>query len=757
MRFASSCARGTIGRVALPKLVSPSQMARRLALEDFIFFPYVLAVVWQFFSFVPNLIIAWLIAAVISLGVWYAYLLLKSPDQAKRSKWFWMIVVFPLAVIYTARALYPDISFDVLNYHIFHAERTLHGPLLWSTDFFPTPAPFNPAPDVLTGLYRHLLGYRLGTIANLFAVGWLGIVLDRILRGYLQRSWLRSVSVLVILCTEQVVFEINNYMVDLLALPLLLEATRLTLRKTETKELSRDGVLVALLLGISVSFKLANLVFAVPIALLFAFRVIATFRSKLFAIARLTTATAIIFLLPLLPFSIFMYRLTGNPFFPLYNAVFRSPYWPITNILDPRWGPRNLQQTLGWPILVFLKPERFCEFPVYSGRMSLGIIAAIVCLFLAKGEWLIRGTSFVTLISALLWSAASGYSRYAIFLEITSGILIVWLIVRLSSQFAFKSLRVIPQAALALLLLAQVGLALNYANDYEWSMRGTVFVHRLRYTLREAGQLLRDRDLSGYLSPDDRHSIDDVEAWIETAYKTTALMALLKPRAPIIGARTQEYFMNQAGRERFDEAVAAEKGKRLFTLTDAANLSSAREVLSRRGLATGSMRPISIPFFSESTRFEMLLIEVIPAESETESSPDGAPAKGVALPDKAFQAQIQVSDPPLTMHAGEKYVLNVTLRNASRIAWPGQQTSWQYQITVGNRWLKPDGTKVTDVDGRTSLSNELAPGNSAMLRLSVTAPATGGDYVLELDAIQEGVAWFSDHGSPTFKVNIRVN
>ena len=28
----------------------------------------------------------------------------------------------------------------------------------------------------------------------------------------------------------------------------------------------------------------------------------------------------------LLPFSIFLYQRTGNPFFPFYNAVLRSPY-----------------------------------------------------------------------------------------------------------------------------------------------------------------------------------------------------------------------------------------------------------------------------------------------------------------------------------------------------------------------------------------------------------------------------------------------
>lgn len=744
-----------IGRLPLPKFIPPSQMARRLRVEHVIFIPYLLAVVWQFFCYIPNLRLGWVIAVIVALAIWFAYVAVAPVDQTKTSRSFWLIVFVPLATVYLLRALYPDISFDVLNYHIFHGERALRGPLLLPQDFFPTPAPFNPAPDILTGLYRHLLGYRLGTVANLLAVIWLGMILDRMLRPYAQRSWVRSVAVLLILCTEQVFFEINNYMVDLLALPLLLEAMRLSLQKTETRDLFRDGIVVSLLLGISVTFKLANLVLAVPIVLLFAVRALPALRSNLFAIAKLTAVTAVIFLLPLMPFSIYIYRLTANPFFPLYNGIFRSVFWSGHNIFDPRWGPKGVKETLAWPVLVFFKPERFCEFPVYSGRMSLGVVTALVCLFLAKGDRVIRNIAFVMLMSAILWSAASGYSRYAIFVEITSGFLIVWLVIHLSTRFGFKSVRSIPQVALALLLLAQVALALNYSNTYEWSMRGTVIDHRLPYTLREASEMFRDRDLNEYLSPEDQLALGDVNVWVETAYKTTAFMVLLKPEAPALGARNQEYFLNQAGRELFEEKLAATRGKRLFTLTDSANLAAARDVLARRGLATGSMRPITIPYFSDSTKFDMLLIEVLP--TAIDSSTNGAPAKGVPLPDRAFKAQIQVSDLPLTMHAGQKYVLQVVLQNASPMAWPGQQQTWQYQITIGNRWLKPDGTKVNDIDGRASVTDDLSPGKSATLRLTVTAPVNADDYVLELDAVQEGVAWFGDHGSPTFRAKVRVD
>src|SRR5205085_9654453 len=190
----------------------------------------------------------------VSVVIWYVYVLINQRDTAALTRSFWAIVVPPLIFIFVLRVLVPDTSWDVLNYHLFHAERALRGPLLIPGDFFPTPAPFNPAPDILTGLYRLVFGYRLGTIANLSAVVWLRLIIDRLLRYYVSRAWLRSVCVLVILCTEQIFFQINNYMVDLLTLPLLLTATLLALRRLERASEDRHVIVVAFLLGISITF-----------------------------------------------------------------------------------------------------------------------------------------------------------------------------------------------------------------------------------------------------------------------------------------------------------------------------------------------------------------------------------------------------------------------------------------------------------------------------------------------------------------------
>ena len=43
------------------------------------------------------------------------------------------------------------------------------------------------------------------------------------------------------------------------------------------------------------------------------------------------------------------------------------------------------------------------------------------------------------------------------------------------------------------------------------------------------------------------------------------------------------------------------------------------------------------------------------------------------------------------------------------------------------------------------------------LILDVHAPAAAGDLVLELDLVQEGVAWFADRGSRTLRLQVRIS
>jgi hypothetical protein len=59
-------------------------------------------------------------------------------------------------------------------------------------------------------------------------------------------------------------------------------------------------------------------------------------------------------------------------------------------------------------------------------------------------------------------------------------------------------------------------------------------------------------------------------------------------------------------------------------------------------------------------------------------------------------------------------------------------------------------------DGRTSLPDSLAPGETCRLALKITVPPEAGEYQLECDVVHEGLSWFADKGSNTWRGRVRV-
>jgi len=149
-----------------------------------------------------------------------------------------------------------------------------------------------------------------------------------------------------------------------------------------------------------------------------------------------------------------------------------------------------------------------------------------------------------------------------------------------------------------------------------------------------------------------------------------------------------------------------------------------------------------------------LLVFHIPAEPFPEAAL--ASRRSVCdrpLPPSAFRAEIAVADPPRGGPAGEPLTLKVEVKNRSSNLWPSRATPAPlHQINLGNRWLDTAGNVVAVDDGRSPLPHDLAPGESAALFLRIVPPRPPGDYVLELDLAQEGVAWFRQYDSPTLRL-----
>jgi hypothetical protein len=128
------------------------------------------------------------------------------------------------------------------------------------------------------------------------------------------------------------------------------------------------------------------------------------------------------------------------------------------------------------------------------------------------------------------------------------------------------------------------------------------------------------------------------------------------------------------------------------------------------------------------------------------------------LVEEAFNAVITMPKPPERLRAGEKQTIQVVIRNASDYLWPARgEAGGKFFLNAGDIWLYA-GTEelLNNLDGRTAIPHDVYPGEVIQLPLQITAPTIPGEYILEIDMVQEGVGWFKEKGSTPLKVRIRV-
>jgi SAM-dependent methyltransferase len=134
-----------------------------------------------------------------------------------------------------------------------------------------------------------------------------------------------------------------------------------------------------------------------------------------------------------------------------------------------------------------------------------------------------------------------------------------------------------------------------------------------------------------------------------------------------------------------------------------------------------------------------------------------APSAGnESLPPDGFAAHITGPD---CLSCRPRSAINVRakIKNVSSVTWPCSRfKSASFPIIqLGNHWLDRKGRMKALDDGRTRLPHDLKPGAEIELSLFVVAPRASGTYQLELDMVQEGVAWFGNRGSKTCKIPVQ--
>jgi hypothetical protein len=606
-------------------------MRFRIEAGDLLAFLYALVLLREGFWVLPETL-AWVASFAVAALLAYLRLRTRTPNPPL-PRAFWLGVGVPVGVFWALHLPYPDIGFDNLTYHIFHGERALRGLLYVPGDFYPYYFPFlNPAPDILSAILRLALGYRLGTIGGLLVTLWTGAILYRILEPVIRSRGVRAVATLWIVCTEGILWEVGNYMVDLYGLPLLLEAALLAIPDEENeKDLLDELPRLGLLLGVAIALKLTNLVFATAIG--------AVFLANLFLRTRrhdpkklaLTFALAtVVFLLPAAPHMLYLSWTTGSPLFPHYNSIFRSPYFPAIDVRDGRFGPPSTLGSVTWPVMSAFHPERLSELGRTSGRLALAYVGAILALFLRPKNRLLRGFAVILIAGSILWSFGAGISRYGIFAELCGGLVLILLAAYGVEAASRTGKHVLCSLALGVpiaLLGAQSLLVLKCLEPGDWSGRATA-LYEPRWALKEMRQAGRDRDLVRALPPEIKELLPTLAGWIEVTYKSSGVMALLAPRLPQVGLRMEPVFDVPANKVRWDAAMRSFGKRPLAALVWGEDIEDARMGLARRGFIIQRELRFELRFFGEWTRLGLVAILVnAPEPAGTNPAGDVTPPK----------------------------------------------------------------------------------------------------------------------------------
>ena len=133
------------------------------------------------------------------------------------------------------------------------------------------------------------------------------------------------------------------------------------------------------------------------------------------------------------------------------------------------------------------------------------------------------------------------------------------------------------------------------------------------------------------------------------------------------------------------------------------------------------------------------------------------PALRAPLPDGQYRATLALRERPPQLRVGQNAVLRLRATNTSALPWPADDpTSGANQLRLGDRWRAPQSDAVVLDDARSPLTFAVLPGQTADLELAITAPARPGTYILEIDMVQEGVAWFGARGGTPLRVALTV-
>ena len=360
-----------------------------------------------------------------------------------------------------------DANWDIRNYHLYNPYALLEG--RWGWDLAPaglhsflhpgldipfyllTRSPLNAWPSVgltLQASYLGILAFLVLAVANLACHG--------VARRVTIESTLTAAFGLTGAATlPQAGATFNDVPVACLVIGALLallvaagRAISAGLARTGAPRTAHLWLLSGALVGIAVGLKLTAAIYAPALAGVAVLASRGTRGNWVRTVGLLTAGAMLGFIVSFGPWGWFMYQQFENPFGPVLNDIFRSPWFPPIRQSDPRFLPDGIVQALAYPLL-WARPSAglVTEETVADPRFALGLLGTLLTLGIAglrrlrrqrtpdptgpgpgpnrtaiQATWIVL--AFILLAYAA-WLGVFAVLRYAVAIEVLLGIAVL--------------------------------------------------------------------------------------------------------------------------------------------------------------------------------------------------------------------------------------------------------------------------------------------------------------------------------------------
>lgn len=334
-----------------------------------------------------------------------------------------------------------DQNWDLLNYHFYNPYIFLHG--LENKNIAPAQIQtyINPLLDIpsyvlITSLKPIIAGSILGAIQglNLWFIYEISLViLFSIFRSQTYKTYLFAFTIAVVSFFGAVnLGEIGGTNADnIISLPILLSLFLLLLLVSKTNNwVNNNTSLVRFIAygiaGFAIGLKLTVAPFAVALLLV---ETVHYVNFKKFIKSLLVNISSLCagFIASYGYWAYFLYEHFKNPFFPYFNKIFHSSYYPIRNYYGNQYYPHGIFQTIFFPLYFVYRDPRLGILCILMFYLALILCLSHFVKAIPKPKINREITALLLFILGgyILWLRIFSVYRYIVILEFLSFVAIV--------------------------------------------------------------------------------------------------------------------------------------------------------------------------------------------------------------------------------------------------------------------------------------------------------------------------------------------